>query len=502
MGDRLTAAAPTESRADLNLGSAVGGLRLAGLRGNVQETHLAQAELARCAPPAVDGQANVSGRHAAEFDGRVRRVRGPGGGLGKLHAVQNRPVGPVLGKLDGHVPESETEDQLKLGIVVPHEHLVQLVDATELKLNVQGLIVRGTGQPHVRGLRRVLIVLIQPGAVDRPLRRGNPVRNPVAAGHNALNRIGERFRREAPDGALDDGVVRRRHDFVDPPVVRRIEIEHTRRVIAGRRLALADERTSRIGSAGVVHIVKDDAEVDVVRSGRLAGRPFETRRPPHIHGAIGRLGSAGHACVDDLDHLADPAAQQHSGPIVHHIETPVRVGVSCQRVKLFFGVSAVQSPQSGCVGHAVDVDPIVRRMDVQESVHFLDRPESPTAVTGDVEGPQQRGHTCGQIDGPESCGIHAGVAVVGVTTVDIAHANVPNARGGPGGHVAVRVPVRVGADLEWFHADVRQVQVGPQAAGVAVVDDRVIIYPVVRTGPDTEIRGKHPAVKVEVGIDP
>jgi hypothetical protein len=63
----------------------------------------------------------------------------------------------------------------------------------------------------------------------------------------AVHRISHRLGREAPDLALEDRAVRRRIDLIDPPVVRRAELQTAGRVIRCANLTLTDQDTSRIG---------------------------------------------------------------------------------------------------------------------------------------------------------------------------------------------------------------------------------------------------------------
>jgi len=90
----------------------------------------------------------------------------------ELDVTQSRPVGPILGVLDRHILESEAEDHLELHVVVPDQKLMELVDAIEFVLDVQGLALGRHRQPHVVGDVRVLIGGVQAGTIDRPLRAG------------------------------------------------------------------------------------------------------------------------------------------------------------------------------------------------------------------------------------------------------------------------------------------------------------------------------------------
>jgi len=225
------------------------------VRGNVHEPDFAEPELAHHPVAAVDGQTHVLGGHAAEVDGRIGRVGRLGRRPRELEVAQRGPVGSILGILDGHALEPEAEDQLELHVVVPHEHLVEFVDAIELILNVQRLGA-GQSQPHIAGVDRVLIVGVEAGTVDRPLRPGPFVRHAVGRREDARYRIHKRLGGETPDLTLVDRVVRRGIDFIDAPVIRGFEIQHAGRIERGSRLPLADQHVQRIAPVGGIDVVK------------------------------------------------------------------------------------------------------------------------------------------------------------------------------------------------------------------------------------------------------
>jgi len=288
----LAAAAPGQSRADFHIRSAVGRLRLAGLRRNVQEANFTESVLAHHAIAAIDVQTHVLDRNPAEIDRRVGRVRGLGGGPSEFKVAQSGPVDPVLGVLDRYVLDSEAQEQLELDVVVPDQHLMELVDAVELKLYPQW-IGAGHRQPHILGLGRMLMRCVQTGTVDRPLRSGGLIRDAVGRRDDAGDRIGERLGGEAPDIALEDGGTRSGIDLVDAPVVGRLEVEHTRRIVTGRRLALTDQHAHRVGPAGVVDVIEHRAEIHIMRSGKLTRRPAQDYITRHIVPFIHRNGISG-----------------------------------------------------------------------------------------------------------------------------------------------------------------------------------------------------------------
>jgi len=273
--DGLATSPPVQNRVRLDLGDAVGRLRLAGLRGDVHEADFAEAILAHHAPTAVDGQTHVPSRDAAEINGCIGRVSRGRRGLGELDIAQNRPVGPILRVLHGHTLEPEAKNDLELHVVVPDQKLMELVDAIKFVLDVQGLALRGAGQPHVVADDGVLAGVVESGTVDGILRSDVFLRDPVARGDDRGDGIGERLGGEAPDLASEDRVVRCGVHFVDPPVVGRFKIEPIRWGICRGRLALTDEQTCRRGPDRLIDIVKGRAEVDIMRRGEFTRRPAQ-----------------------------------------------------------------------------------------------------------------------------------------------------------------------------------------------------------------------------------
>jgi len=293
MGDRLSSGLPSQDDAGVHVGGAVGRLRLLRVDGNLEEPHFAQAVLAHDAIAAVDGQADVPGGHTAEIHRRVGGIVGLRCGLGKLDVTQTGPVRAVLGVLDGDIFQTEAEDQLELHVVVPDQHLIELLDSREFVLDPGGLAGRRCGQPHVLGRDRVLVLGIESGPVDGVLDGAVFLAGRIGRRDDVLDGVGEGLGGKGPDISLVDRVVRRRVDLVDSPVVRLIEFQASGRIERCGALALADQHAQRIGPTGIANVVEDRAEVDVVRVGKLAGRPCQDNFSRNVRVAVRWIGGRG-----------------------------------------------------------------------------------------------------------------------------------------------------------------------------------------------------------------
>jgi len=344
---RRPARAPAQGRRHIHLDFAVSRQGSGRISGDGQESDFAQAVLAQRAPAAVDGQPDVFGRHAAEIDGRIVDVPRPGGCPGELHVSQHGPFGAVRGVLDRDALEPEAENQLKIHVVVPDQHLVQLVDAVELVLNPDRIGAVRRAQPHGGGVRRMLVVGIEARAIDSVLGSLACLRHRVAGRDDILDGVRQRFGRESPDRPFDDRAVGRRVHLVDPPVVGLAEFE-TAGIARRVALTLADQHTHGIGPAGGVDVVENRSEVYVMRLGERPWRPGEVRVPPDVRIAVGRIGVGRQVTtrqrglcpkVHPVDpHLCVQVAADHRpvGSLQHQVE---RNGFACLVAQ---GVSAVR----------------------------------------------------------------------------------------------------------------------------------------------------------------
>jgi len=267
------------------------------VRGDVQEPHLAEAVPRDEPVAAADGQADAPGRNALEIHRRVVHVRGVGRRLGELDVSQCNPLSAVGRVFDRDVLETEAEQQLELRIVVPDQHLMELVDAIEVVLNPHRLIGAGAGQPHVTRVHGVLVLGVHAGGVSRVLRSGVGVRV-RGSGHDVLDGIGEGLRHETPDPAFEYGVVGSGADAVDAPVIGLVQREQTLGIERGSGLPLTDQHTSRISGAGATHVVPARAQIDVVPDGGGVGPPRQHRVTRDIQcpvrgAGVGRLPQVG-----------------------------------------------------------------------------------------------------------------------------------------------------------------------------------------------------------------
>jgi len=280
---RLPARSPIQGRRRrIDIGGAVGRLRLARVHGQVVEAHLAEPELAQNPVAALDVQTDVLGRDAAEVHSRIGPVGCGRGGLGEFDIAQNHPVRSVLGVLDGHILESEAEDQLELDVVVPYEHLIELVNLVEFVLDVHGFLAGGR-QPHVGGLDGMLIIGVQAGTVDGVLWTRCGIGDRVARGDYAGNRIRKRFDCKTPENAFEDGVVGRRVDLIHTPVIGRFV-----RQAPGGNLRLRNAIGDQGAGGSATDVADVVTEVDLVCGGKIARRPAQHRISRHIGLAVRR----------------------------------------------------------------------------------------------------------------------------------------------------------------------------------------------------------------------
>ena len=132
--------------------------------------------------------------------------------------------------------------------------------------------------------------MVFPGPVSTVL-------DPEAVAVTFPNRIGIRLDGETPDVALEDRVVGRRVDLVDPPEIGLSELQAGRRLERAVGLALADQHASGIGPAGGVHIRQDGPQVHVVRGGELARRPAQDDLANDVRRLVGGPGLGGELIV-------------------------------------------------------------------------------------------------------------------------------------------------------------------------------------------------------------
>jgi len=221
-----------------------------------------------------------------------RRGRAPG----QLDVTETCPGLAVDGVFHRRTLDAETDRRLEGDVVVPDPELVQLVGAVELELNPQRFIGIGDAEPHVLQVDRVLVVLVQAGAVDRVFGfRPDGIRAGGGRRHVG-DGIGHRFAGEAPDRALEDRIVGRRVDLVDAPVVGLTQVESRRagdRIVRRVGLALADQHAQRIGPAGGVDVVGGCAEVNIMCRRERARRPAQHDVTCHVDGLVGRDGVGG-----------------------------------------------------------------------------------------------------------------------------------------------------------------------------------------------------------------
>ncbi len=128
----------------------------------------------------------------------------------------------------------------------------------------------------------MLVVGAQARAVDGILRAGVRLRDAIAGRNHVRDCIGKRLDGKTPDGAFEDGVVRGRVDFIDAPIVGLREFQQAGRIVNRGALALTDQHTHRIGSAGIIDVVKRRAEVDIMCGGIFAGRPGQNHVIGHV----------------------------------------------------------------------------------------------------------------------------------------------------------------------------------------------------------------------------
>ena len=157
---RLTTGPPVERRSDIDVGSAVARLGLAGLNRRLEDADFAETELAHGAIATVGRQAHVLGCDTLHVHGGVGCVGRFGRPLSEDHVFQDRPIGAVLGVFDRDILEPEAEHQLEHDVIVPDHQLVQLVDRVELILDISEFTDRGSARPHICRRHRVLVVCV------------------------------------------------------------------------------------------------------------------------------------------------------------------------------------------------------------------------------------------------------------------------------------------------------------------------------------------------------
>ena len=258
--DGLSSRSPAKDGIQRHVGFSRSRLRLSGIDRQMVDADFAQTSRSLSRRPiGVGGQPDVLRRQAAKVDGDVVSLAWLAGVLGKFVIAQCRPLNAIDRVLDGDIFEPEAQEVLELYVVVPNQHLGELVGHVELVLDPDRLGSCRITLPHVRRFHRVQVVGIQPGAVDS-VGRIETVGRTGSRDGNIRNRINKRLDGEAPDGAFEDGGVRRRIDFIDPPVIGLAEFEKAVGIVSCTRLA-------RRTDGGIIDIIKDGAEVHIVRLG-------------------------------------------------------------------------------------------------------------------------------------------------------------------------------------------------------------------------------------------
>ena len=297
----LTTRSPVQGHRAVQIGRSIRRTQLGWADGNVQEADLAQAVLGQqAAPVAVDRQLHVLGRNGAQID-RLGRICRFAGGLSQFDIAQGRPTAAICRVLDCNILGSVPDDALQCLIRIPDEHLIQLVDPVECVLDPRRLRTRHRTEPHVGLGRRVLVVGVKAGAVDRLL---GPHRRVVRAGRRGcdiLNRVGKRLDRESPNVAFVDHVVRGRADFIDSPVIGCTEWEPAG-VVGGRLLSRVGQHPARIRRVGIAYIIENRTEIHIVRLGCLSRFPAQDHVRRHVDGPVRHAGRRGQAIAQPALH--------------------------------------------------------------------------------------------------------------------------------------------------------------------------------------------------------
>ena len=157
-------------------------------------------------------------------------------------------------------------------------------DPIEIELNAG----REAGtEPHVR-LRGAVQAVGQAGAVHDVAGTGVCAKLAVRRGGDIGDEVGKIFDGKAPGITRMDGKVRRPIDFVDCPVVGRLQIGLDRLGGVGQTIA------HQCGRGPIVHVIEIGAEVHVVCLGEFTGRPTQPiDLPGYIRSAVVRRGTAG-----------------------------------------------------------------------------------------------------------------------------------------------------------------------------------------------------------------
>jgi len=161
---------------------------------------------------------------------------------------------------------------------------MELVNVVKLILDPIG---RGaSADPH----RRVIGAVSIPGhagIVNGLLR----TQTGLGTGGRGLHRrhpVTERFYRETPDRAFEDGIARKSIDLVDAPIIGLAVFENTGRIVCVRVLSLADQHAFRIAPTGRIDIRRRGPQVHVVRTGIRSRLPAQHDVARHVGRSAGR----------------------------------------------------------------------------------------------------------------------------------------------------------------------------------------------------------------------
>ena len=181
---------------------------------------------ADAAPVGCDRQLDVLRLDPAEADGRVGGIAAAPRRLAEFrHVGHRRPGRPVGGGLDRDFLGAEAEEALDRPVGVPDLQLVQLVDLVELVLDPVGLSRRLLNHIVVASVPCRSPVRPEPSMVfSGPM----PALRTGGGGRRGLDRIAVGLDGERPDVALEDRVVGRLVDFIDPPEVGLAEFQSGR----------------------------------------------------------------------------------------------------------------------------------------------------------------------------------------------------------------------------------------------------------------------------------
>ena len=216
-----TSRPPAELTVHWNIGAPVGRVFVSRDHRRIAKLYFTESGLSDDAAPVVmDVDTHILSRRSTHVDRWCAFVRGRAWGLSQLYIRERGPCGAVERSLDGDVLCPNAKQRFHTLIVVPDFQAMQLIDLVQFVLN-PNVGICGGANPHVGQVDVVLSQLVQTGTVDRFVRRGIVNSHTGGRGNDGIagNHVEFRFHGEAPDIALENGLVRCGIDFIDTPVI-------------------------------------------------------------------------------------------------------------------------------------------------------------------------------------------------------------------------------------------------------------------------------------------